>query len=1100
MKKIVLAIGLVITTFVNAQDNWRPMEMNGFAYQAKFRFTQVFQNKLYVAADTNNATGLLLYSTLTGDTGSYTLEPGLRSVLKSNNEMQLTASAANNTYMFLGTVANYDTLTDSAVPQVYRYDGSSFVRHGGINFNFTSASSGYSSWISNLALYSPTGSNDTIYAFVHENEFNTIKVWKASASSSTPVWINSTTFSPASGIQDIYDATVWHNKLYITTSNNGPNGSMVLRTANGVDWDTVMSALSLQPHLGGFWSDAQFRALQVFRDTLITAVSSNYTHSQVLWYTADSLALTQTWSQFFSDTAAYSGATANWYGVTDMTVGDGKLWIQINYSNQYPAIYMCTKNAFGRDTLLRSSQFTNIEVGSNSANDYRLSYFNTAVYTSGITGMAGKPQRATNPGGASVGSYPGNIFRFKTVNPVASLVDSVYTGGYCQGNTIFLFCTATNAASADWFLNGTYFTSGLNVSYSPSVGGVDTIKMIAYNGTSQSLYKDSMNKLITVYWNPHIDTVSATSYTVCQGQPDTLRVKVSNGTAPYTYTWHNVPDNITYPGDSTTVIQLYVVPTPSPYVYTYVEVTDAHMCQGSGPYTTLYLYVNPSDSLSGTIMDTLLNPVTAGKVYLYKKQVNNMGIQDTLSVLGASGKYFFPSLYYGDYYVKAVADTSNPLYKSAVPTYYSNKAYGHAYQWDSAMVVLQHGCTGSNNTGNDIKIIQIPAAPTGPGEITGKITESNSFGARYSGPNAVFGAPLKGVDVKLGKNPGGSAAARTSTDSAGNYAFHNVPTGNYKIYVDIPNYGMDSVRLVNISSNDTSSHNDYYVDSTMVRVVPVDSVNKAICSGDSIMLAGAYQKIAGIYTDVLQSLWGYDSVIVTTLAIKPLPTLTVTANSYTVCSASPAVLTANGTAASYLWSSNAGSAATATTTVNPTANDTYTVTGTLNGCSVDQTVSVNIFNLPNVTANTTADTVCAGGSVTLTGGGASSYTWSSGVSDGVAFSPSGTVNYTVTGTDANSCQNADTITVVVKTCAGIKQASAIGWLNMYPNPAVNTLHIDIEKAARVRMYDITGQLVLDQPVAVGKNEINIANLPSGAYDLTVSADGKTTYLKVMVNK
>ena len=44
------------------------------------------------------------------------------------------------------------------------------------------------------------------------------------------------------------------------------------------------------------------------------------------------------------------------------------------------------------------------------------------------------------------------------------------------------------------------------------------------------------------------------------------------------------------------------------------------------------------------------------------------------------------------------------------------------------------------------------------------------------------GAPLKGVDVKLGKNPGGSPAART-TDDSGKAGFGVVPKGSYYLMV-----------------------------------------------------------------------------------------------------------------------------------------------------------------------------------------------------------------------------------------------------------------------------------------------------------------------------
>jgi hypothetical protein len=52
--------------------------------------------------------------------------------------------------------------------------------------------------------------------------------------------------------------------------------------------------------------------------------------------------------------------------------------------------------------------------------------------------------------------------------------------------------------------------------------------------------------------------------------------------------------------------------------------------------------------------------------------------------------------------------------------------------------------------------------------------------------HATAGAPLKGVDVKLGRNPGGGVAARTTTDATGAFAFADVPAGSYTLTFERP--------------------------------------------------------------------------------------------------------------------------------------------------------------------------------------------------------------------------------------------------------------------------------------------------------------------------
>ncbi|MCD6067982.1 MAG: Fibronectin type domain protein [Bacteroidetes bacterium] len=276
----------------------------------------------------------------------------------------------------------------------------------------------------------------------------------------------------------------------------------------------------------------------------------------------------------------------------------------------------------------------------------------------------------------------------------------------------------------------------------------------------------------------------------------------SGGSPPYGYSWSSggsAANEVNIPAGSYTV-----------------AVTDDHGCVTNGNVTITEF---ASTDLTGLVTALTLN-ITSGTVYAFKQQGSLNGIDTVATIPIASGppnSYTFSSLPADNYYIKVIADTL--LFPTAVPTY-----YGDEFQWDSSLVV-SHGCSVTDVA--NIEVIEL-LPPGGSGFVSGYVFEGEGYGAlriMHNGntPNLPFvpGGPLKGIDVKLGKNPAGGIQARVMTDTSGYYEFENVPDGDYRIYVDIPNLPMDSLREVSVggAAPDSSVQNNYIADSLSIFII-----------------------------------------------------------------------------------------------------------------------------------------------------------------------------------------------------------------------------------------------------------------------------------------
>jgi gliding motility-associated-like protein len=166
---------------------------------------------------------------------------------------------------------------------------------------------------------------------------------------------------------------------------------------------------------------------------------------------------------------------------------------------------------------------------------------------------------------------------------------------------------------------------------------------------------------------------------------------------------------------------------------------------------------------------------------------------------------------------------------------------------------------------------------------------------------------------------------------------------------------------------------------------------------------------------------GCESQTTVTVTVHAAPQVTVTPSPAEVCPGESVVITASGTATSYLWSPPEGLNTTVGPTVaaSPSQSMVYTLTAVAHGCTTTREVPVNVKAPVNLTAAAESWGICRGEATNVTVVGAQSYAWHppGGVTQIGAglyrLSPQTTTVYTLMGTTAG-CTAQTTITITVE--------------------------------------------------------------------------------------
>ena len=302
---------------------------------------------------------------------------------------------------------------------------------------------------------------------------------------------------------------------------------------------------------------------------------------------------------------------------------------------------------------------------------------------------------------------------------------------------------------------------------------------------------------------------------------------------------------------------------------------------------------------------------------------------------------------------------------------------------------------------------------------------------------------------------------------------------------------------------------DSILTTNLTVVLPVHTFDTlSICSGDSVIVGTFVYHNSGTFTDILVSHIGCDSTVTLHLTVNPIPVLTV--DSVGICTGQTATITATG-AAAYIWSAGATPTGTGTAVASPGSTATYTVTGTTAGCTATATAKVTVNTMPVVTmAPFNPSSICAQSApFTVPAGTPAGGTYSGLAVSGNTFTPSVTLlgtNFVTYSYTNQGCTGAASQSINVHDCAGVEHYSPANNVSIYPNPTAGQFTIAINNAEfdelLINITDMQGREVynlIDKNTASDyTRQLNLEGVAKGIYFIKLSIGAEVKIQKLII--